>query len=181
SMPFSIILSKDRIDPVCNRPQRIVCSPIKSDFTSATKEERNTPALCPPVPTQYAFASISPFPCGSFSGCTAIKVGTPNPRQYSALTSLPGHLGATIITVRSFRICIPSSTILKPCEYDNVAPCFINGITALITEVCCLSGVKLITKSAVGINSSYVPTVNFLYVAFFQESLFCSIASLRKA
>jgi len=32
----------------------------------------------------------SPSPLGSFSGCTAIKVGTPKPRLYSSRTSVPG-------------------------------------------------------------------------------------------
>ena len=37
-----------------------------------------------------------------------------NPLLNSSLTSVPGHLGATIITVMSSLILIPSSTILKP-------------------------------------------------------------------
>ena len=38
------VLLKLKIEPVCKTPQRIVCSPIKSDLTSATKEDSNTPA-----------------------------------------------------------------------------------------------------------------------------------------
>ena len=71
--------------------------------------------------------------------------------------------------------------MLNPCEYDNAAPCFINGIAAAITFECCLSGVRLITKSAEGMSSSYVPTLKLLFVAFFQESRFSSIADWRNA
>ena len=46
----------------------MVCSPIKSDLTSATKEDSKTPALCPPVATAYALAISKPFLSGSFSG-----------------------------------------------------------------------------------------------------------------
>lgn len=93
-----------------------------------TNEEWSTPALSPPVADAYAFASSSPSPRGSLSGCTASKVGTPKPRLYSSRTSVPGHLGATIITVMSGRICIPSSTMLKPCEYARVDASFIIGL-----------------------------------------------------
>ncbi len=92
----------------------MVCSPIKSDFTSATNEECNTPALLPPVATAYALANSKPSFLGSFSGWTAIKVGTPKPLLYSSLNSVPGDFGAIIITVKSSLIFIPSSTILKP-------------------------------------------------------------------
>jgi len=83
-----------------------------------------------------------------------MSVGTPKPRLYSSRTSVPGHFGATMITVRSSRTFMPSSTMLKPCEYARVAPFFIFGITSLTTDVCCLSGVKFNTRSAVGIRSS---------------------------
>ena len=112
-------------------PHRIVCSPIRSDFTSATNDDSSTPARSPPVAAAYAFAISRPSPRGSFSGCTAMSVGTPKPRLYSARTSEPGHFGATMITVRSGRICMPSSTMLKPWLYASVAPFFISGITAL--------------------------------------------------
>ena len=46
-----MLLSKERIEPVCNTPQSMVCSPIRSDFTSATKDDSSTPARCPPVAT----------------------------------------------------------------------------------------------------------------------------------
>ena len=51
SIPFSTILLNESIEPVCKTPHKIVCSPIKSDLTSATKEDSNTPALSPPVAT----------------------------------------------------------------------------------------------------------------------------------
>lgn len=108
-----------------------------------------------------------------------MSVGTPKPRLYSSRTSVPGHLGATMITVRSGRICMPSSTTLKPCEYASVAPCFICGMMALTTAVCCLSGVRLSTMSACGISSSYVPTLNPFDVAFTKLARLDSIASLR--
>ena len=44
-IPFSTILLNERIEPVCKTPQSIVCSPIKSDLTSATKDDSKTPAL----------------------------------------------------------------------------------------------------------------------------------------
>ena len=69
------------------------------------------------------------------SGGTAINVGTPIPLLNSSLTSVPGHFGATIITVMSSLILIPSSTILKPCEYERIEFCFIKGITVLTTSV----------------------------------------------
>ena len=52
----------------------------------------------------------------SYTNATSngFKVGTPKPRLYSSRTSVPGHLGAIITTVRSLRICCPSSTMLKP-------------------------------------------------------------------
>mmetsp|Transcript_11053 Transcript_11053/g.36462 ORF Transcript_11053/g.36462 Transcript_11053/m.36462 type:complete len:218 (+) Transcript_11053:675-1328(+) len=165
SMPFSTILSNESTAPVCSIPHRIVCSPIRSDLTSATKDDSSTPARSPPVAAAYALASSSPSPRGSFSGCTAMSVGTPNPRLYSSRTSVPGHFGATMMTVRSGRTRIPSSTMLKPCEYASVAPSFISGITALTTDVCCLSGVRLSTMSACGMSSSYVPTAKPLEVA----------------
>ena len=49
-------------------PHKIVCSPIKSDLTSATNEDSKTPALWPPVATAYALAISRPNPKGSFSG-----------------------------------------------------------------------------------------------------------------
>ena len=58
---------------------------------------------------------------------------------------------------RAHRTCMPSSTMLKPCEYASVAPCFMWGITAFTTAVCCLSGVRLSTMSAVGISCSHTP------------------------
>ncbi len=60
-----------------------------------------------------------PLRSGSFSGCTAISVGMPKPRVYSTRTSEPGPLGAIITTVMSRRTCMPSSTMLKPCEYQS--------------------------------------------------------------
>ena len=56
------------MEPVCSTPQRIVCSPIKSDFTSAINDELRTPALSPPVETAYALANSKPSFFGSFSG-----------------------------------------------------------------------------------------------------------------
>ena len=116
SMPFSTILSKQRMAPAWSMPQRIVCSPIRSDFTSAMNDDSNTPARCPPVPAAYALANSMPSPLGLFSVCIAISVGTPKPRLYSSRTSVPGHFGATIMTVMSSRICMPSSTMLNPWE-----------------------------------------------------------------
>ena len=153
-IPSETILSKQTIVPACSIPQRIVCSPIRSDLTSATKEDSRTPALLPPIPTARAFAIAQPFPSGSFAGCTAIRSGTPNPRWNSCHTSVPGPFGAHMITVISGRICIPSSIMLNPCEYQRAEPFFIFFITSVITGVCCLSGVRLPTKSAVGIISS---------------------------
>ena len=166
---------KHKIEPVCKTPHNIVCSPIKSDLTSATNDDSKTPALWPPVETAYAFANSNPSPFGSFSGCTAIKVGTPNPRKYSSLTSVPGHLGATIITVMSFLIFTPSSTILKPCEYDKIEFSFINGIAWLTTAVWFLSGVKFITISAWGTNSSNVPILKLFFEAFKKDSFLLDI------
>ena len=51
SIPNSDILLKDSIEPVWSIPQRIVCSPIRSDFTSATNEDSRTPALWDPSAT----------------------------------------------------------------------------------------------------------------------------------
>jgi len=102
-MPSAIILSYPMMDAVCNMPHRMVCSPIRSDFTSATNEEASTPARLPPVAEASALAVSKPLPSGSFSGCTAIRVGTPNPRLYSSRTSVPGHFGAHITTVISGR------------------------------------------------------------------------------
>ena len=101
--------------------------------------------------------------------------------MYSSRTSVPGHFGATIITVKSSRIFIPSSTILNPWEYDSVAPFFIKGITSLTTGEWFLSGVKFITISAVGINSLYVPTLKSFFVAFKYEGLLFSIAEFLSA
>jgi hypothetical protein len=56
----------------------------------------------------------------------------------------------------------------------------IKGITAETTAVCCLSGVKLINKSAVGIISSYVPTLKLFSEAFKKDFLFSSIAAAIK-
>src|ERR1035437_8753266 len=56
-----------RSEPVCNKPHKMVCSPIRSDFTSATKDESKTPALCPPVPTQYALAISIPSDLNLFA------------------------------------------------------------------------------------------------------------------
>ncbi len=56
------------MDPVCSTPHNIVCSPIKSDLTSATNEDSRTPALWPPVATAYALAKSRPFDCGSLAG-----------------------------------------------------------------------------------------------------------------
>jgi len=148
---------------------------MRSDFTSATNDDWSTPALSPPVPAAYAFAISRPSPLGSFSLCTAIRVGTPKPLLYSSLTSVPGDLGATIITVISSLICVPSSTMLNPWEYERVEPFFIRGMISLITGVCCLSGVRFNTRSAEGISSSYVPTLNPFSVAFFHDCLFVSI------
>mmetsp|Transcript_19762 Transcript_19762/g.59136 ORF Transcript_19762/g.59136 Transcript_19762/m.59136 type:complete len:273 (+) Transcript_19762:577-1395(+) len=154
SMPAATILSKHSTAPVCNMPHKMVCSPIKSLLTSAMKLLNKTPARCPPVAAAYALASSRPSPLGSFSGCTAMSVGTPKPRLYSSRTSVPGHFGATMMTVKSSRTCMPSSTMLKPWLYERVAPCFINGITWDTTALCCLSGVKFSTKSASGMSSS---------------------------
>lgn len=48
-MPLAVILSKERTAPVWSMPHRIVCSPIRSDLTSATKDDSSTPARSPPV------------------------------------------------------------------------------------------------------------------------------------
>ena len=113
--------------------------------------------------------------CGSFSGCTAINVGTPKPLKYSSLTSVPGHFGATIITVMSSLIIVPSSTILKPWEKDKTEFFFINGTTVETTLVWFLSGVKFITTSASGINSSKLPTLKLFFLAFKYDSFLESI------
>src|SRR5574344_2100325 len=76
SIPQDTILSNERRDAVCNIPQRIVCSPIRSDLTSATKEDSKQPALSPPVPAAQALAISQPSPLGSFCGRTALNVLT---------------------------------------------------------------------------------------------------------
>ena len=48
--PRSIILSKQSSEPAWSMPQRMVCSPMRSDLTSATKEDWRTPARSAPVP-----------------------------------------------------------------------------------------------------------------------------------
>ena len=153
-MPFAVILFQHTIVPACSIPHKIVCSPIKSDFTSATKDDSRTPALLPPIATASAFASAQPRPAGSFSGCTAIRSGTPKPRWNSCQTSVPGPFGAHMITVSSFGICMPSSTILNPCEYQIVTPLRAYFKTSVITGVCCLSGVRFPITSAEGIISA---------------------------
>ena len=53
------------------------------------------------------------------------------------------------------------------------------GMIALTTAVCCLSGVRLRTMSAVGMSSSYVPTLKPLVVAFTKDARFESMADWR--
>mmetsp|Transcript_16226 Transcript_16226/g.50199 ORF Transcript_16226/g.50199 Transcript_16226/m.50199 type:complete len:292 (+) Transcript_16226:705-1580(+) len=181
STPRSIMWSKHSTDPVWSMPHRIVCSPMRSDLTSATNDDSSTPARSPPVAAAYALACASPLPSGSLTGCTAMSVGTPNPRLYSSRTSVPGHFGATMMTVRSSLTCMPSSTMLKPCEYASVAPCFIIGMTSETTAVCCLSGVRFRTRSADGTSSSYVPVVKPLPCALTNDARFSSMATWRSA
>ena len=54
------------------------------------------------------------------------------------------QLRTSMMTVMSSRICMPSSTMLKPCEYERQEPCFIIGMIVSTTLVCCLSALLLV-------------------------------------
>ena len=112
---FSTILSKHRMAPVCSMPQRMVCSPIRSDLTSAMKDDCNTPARVATGAGGVGLGQFRPSP-GVVFRMNRYQGGAPRNRACTLANLSARALGATMMTVISSRIFMPSSTMLKPCE-----------------------------------------------------------------
>ena len=84
-------LVKHSSEPVCSIPHKMVCSPIRSDFTSATNDDQDACSIAARS-RRIRFSDRQTITVGIISGCTAMSVGT-RTLALSSRTSVPGHLG----------------------------------------------------------------------------------------
>jgi len=141
----------------CNKPKSMqFAHPLNLDFTSATTWRfQNTSFM-----TRYqciCLACSNPFPSGSiFLGVTAIMLVHPKPlfiilhvtSEQKPFLEVPWVLLSNLYDLST------SSTYMKPWRIRKGLPPFsLRHKRTNLQPVCCLSGVKLITTSALGINS----------------------------